>query len=590
MGCDAATTHGAKLSTFFCFFLFISLAHASQTVLSLSPDPPPLDYANPQAPKGGSLTLAGQGSFDSLNPFILRGTAPDTILQIWQPLFKLSDTGSTTEYAELARSVTISGSSVTFNLDPRARFSDGSAVTAADVVWTYKTLITEGLPFYASEYGEVAQAAARDAQTVVFTLKPGAGADAVFNLAGLYVLPEHFWAHRDFASPLRDFPIGSGAYKVSAVAWGGSITYARVENGWSEDIPADQGFYNFDRMTELFFQTDAARLQAFKAGELDAVTEPSAALWARAYDFAAVRDGEVARAFLPETLPSGISGLVFNTRRPELGNPLVRQALVLAYDFEWANRVLFQGAMRRDDSYFSNSAMAARGLPDAAERQCLAPYRGRLPASVYGPPPVPPHTDGSGYNLANLKQAMALLQEAGWHMQNFALVNATGMPMHLEILLGDAADERIVLPYAADLRLLGITVTLRLADPTAYEQRLEHFDFDLTEGDFPVSDDPGSEQAAYWGCAAAATPGSLNLAGVCSPAIDGMIAAEIAAPDAAAKTAAIHALDRLLRNGFYVLPWFHPAGVRVAWWRNRVAMPPAPLQVGVDFSLWWAKK
>lgn len=570
-----------------------AFARSDIVTLSTAPQPPvgytSLPYANANAPKGGALTLPGQGDFDSLNPFIVRGTTPDTILQIWQPLFKLSDTDSVTEYAELARGVSVNGNEVTFALDPRAKFSDGTAVTAADVVWTYETLIAHGLPFYAAEYAEVAGASAPDATHVLFTLKPGAGPDTLFNLAGLYVLPAHFWAHREFDAPLRDFPVGSGAYQVRDVAWDNSITYARVKNWWAADVPSDVGFDNFDSVTEIFFQNKSALLQAFRAGEMDVHIEGSSVLWATAYDFPAVRQGRVRLALLPEHLPAGMFGLAMNTRRPQLADARVREALTLAYDFEWANRALYFGDYRRDDSYFSNSPMAASGLPSADELRLLAPYRREIPAAVFSHPFKLPVTDGSGYNLPQLEQAMALLNAAGWRVKNFKLVNAAGAQMRLEIMLDDAQYERIAIPYAYDLKLLGIDATVRTIDPATYQRRAQNFDFDMTDADFPVSDYPGSEQAGYWGCAAAASPGSLNLAGVCSPAVDGMIAAELAARNAAEKQTALHALDRLLLNGWYVVPWFYSDTERLAWWQTKVAKPDAPLQVGHDFTLWWAK-
>ncbi len=548
-----------------------------------------LSYANPNAPKGGSLTEPGLGDFDSLNPFIVRGTAPDTMLQVWQPLFKLSDTDSVTEYAELARAVRVNGETVTFELDPRAKFSDGVPVTAADVVWTYHTLITQGLPFYAADYAAVGSVQALDPETVRFTLKPGSGPDAVFNLAGMYILPAHFWRNRAFDAPLREFPVGSGAYRVSAVAWGTSITYSHVKNWWAADIPADKGFDNFDTVTELYFQNKSSLLQAFRAGDLDVHVEGSSILWATAYDFRAVRDGRVKLAVVPETLPAGMFGLAMNTRRPELADPRVREALTLAYDFQWADKALFYGDYLRDDSYFASSAMAASGLPSPAEQALLAPFRSQIPPAIYTTPFALPVTDGSGYNLPQLETAMHLLEAAGWHVRNFQLVNAAGQPMRIEIMLDDPQYERIVLPYAADLKLLGIDVTVRSIDDATYARRVHNFDFDMTDADFPVTDYPGSEQAGYWGCAAAHAPGSLNVAGVCSPAIDAMIAAEIAAPDAAAKRTALHALDRLLLNGWYVVPWFYSDTERLAWWQTRVAKPDAPLQVGHDFTLWWAK-
>ena len=570
-------------------------APARDDVMTLStvPLPPPgytaLPYANPDAPKGGAITVSTVGDFDQLNPFILRGTPPPSIYRVWQTLFKASDTDSVTAYAELARAVNVAGDKVTFFLDPRARFSDGTRVTSADVVWTFNTLITQGLPFFAGYYAGVASVAAPDDGTVVFTMKPGAGRDLPSNLAGMYILPAHFWKGRNFADPLRVPPVGSGPYQVSAVSFGNAITYTRVKNWWAQNLPPDRGFYNFETYTEQFFQTDAVALQAFKAGQIDARVETSAKQWATAYGFPAARDGRVKLALVPETLPAGIYGLAMNTRRAALADPRVRQALTLAFDFEWMNRVLFHGAYTREHSFFSNSILASAGLPSAAELQLLAPFRGHVPDAVFTTPYALPVTDGSGYNLPQLEAAMKLLNAAGWRVKNFKLVNPAGQQMSLEILLDQQQFERIVIPYAADLKLLGIDATVRTIDVATYQRRMQSFDYDMTQTILPESDFPGTEQSDYWSCAAAATPGANNLTGVCEPAIDAMVAAQMAAPDAASKAAAIRALDRLLLNQWIIVPFWTSKSERLAYWQKRVAKPDAPLQLGVDYDLWWAR-
>ncbi len=568
---------------------------ARTDVITLSTMPPApagftaLPYANSGAPKGGAFTLSAIGDFDNLNPFILRGTAPDSIFRVWQPLFKTSDTDSVTAYAEIASAVVIAGHTVTFTLNPAARFSDGTKVTAEDVAWTFNTLITQGSPIYAGLFAGVAGVAAPNPATVVFTLKPGAGQDLPLDLAEMYVLPKHFWAGRNFADPLLTPPIGSGPYQVASVAYGSAITYTRVQNWWAQNLPVDKGFYNFDSYAEDFFQNDATALQAFKAGQITARVEISAKQWATGYHFAAVRDGRVKLEKLPMTLPAGIYGLVFNTRRPLLASPLVRQALTQAFDYEWMNRVLFYGSYTRERSYFSNSALASSALPSPAELKLLAPYKSSVPPAVFTTPYQLPVTDGSGYNLPQLQVAMKLLNQAGWRVRNFKLVNPAGQQMHFEILFSNQQFERVIIAYAADLKLLGIDVDVRITDDATQIRRLNNFDYDATIEIIPQTDFPGAEQAGYWGCAAASTPGSQNYAGICTPAIDAMIAAEIAAPNAAAKATAIHALDRLLLNGWYYIPWWTANFERVAFWQTLAAKPAAPLQVGVDFDLWWAK-
>ncbi len=552
---------------FLLFFLLWPAGAQAQNVLSLSGADEfvgPLPYANPDAPKGGSFTVAAVGDFDELNPFILRGQAPDSVYRVWQELFKPSDVDSVTAYAELAQSVDVRDGRVVFHLNPAARFSDGTAVTAADVVWTYRTLVSEGAPIYAALYAGVADAAAPDAQTAVFTLKPGAGRAQILNLAEMYVLPEHFWAGKDFSAPLRTAPVGSGAYKVARVSFGTSITYARVKDWWAAKLPADIGFDNFDTYTQQFFRTDAVALQAFKAGQVDARIENAAAVWARGYEFTPPAGKGLALMEAPLSLPSGMSGFVMNTRRAVFADVRVREALALAFDFAWTNRVLFDGEMKRDTSYFSNSPMAAGGF-------------------------ALPESDASGDNLPALRQALGLLNAAGWRVRDFVLRNAQGEPLRFEILLDDPKDQVIAIPYMAKLKELGIDATIRTLDPASFQQRIQTYDFDMTWESIPATDYPDAEQAGYWGCAAAHAPGGYNWAGVCSPAIDAMIAAEIAAPDLAAKTASVHALDRLLLNGWYFVPWGSAKSEHLAYWADKVAMPAAPLQIGVDYDLWWAK-
>jgi microcin C transport system substrate-binding protein len=375
-------------------FTYPPIAHARDDLMTLSTAAQPpvgftsLPYANANAPKGGSITVSAVGDFDNLNPFILRGTAPISIYRVWQTLFKSSDTDSVTYYADLAKSVDVSADrlTVTFHLDPRARFSDGTKVTAGDVVWSFDTLITQGAPYFAGYYAGVASAAAADGETAVFRLRAGCGRDMPSNLGELFVLPEHFWKGRKFSDPLRVPPVGSGPYRVSNVSFGSSISYTHVKDWWAENLPADKGFYNFASYREDYFQSDAVAFQAFKAGEIDARIEPSARQWATAYHFSAVKNGAVAQRLAPLSLPAGIDGFAMNTRRPQFADARVRQALTLAFDFQWMNRVLFYNSYQRYNSYFSNSPLASTGLPSAAEVKLLTPYRTQIPASLFTTP------------------------------------------------------------------------------------------------------------------------------------------------------------------------------------------------------------
>jgi microcin C transport system substrate-binding protein len=575
------------------FLAFAAYAQTRPEVITLSTArlPPPgfthLAYANPNAPKGGNFTTSALGSFDNLNPFIIRGTAPDEMFLVWQPLFKPSDTDSVTAYADLAQSAEISadGLTVTFRLDPRARFSDGTPVTAADVIWTYRTLTTQGAPIYAELYGGIATATASDSETAVFTLRKGAGRAQILNLAEMYVLPQHFWRNRSFSDPRKEFPIGSGPYRVTSVAYGDRITLSHVKHWWGAGSAANRGFYNFDTLSEQFFDNDEAARQAFMAGQIDARIEHSPALWSSHYTD---RNG-VARVQPPLSLPAGIHGLVMNTRRAPFMDPNIRQALTRAFDFNWVNRVLYHSERTREPSYFSNTAMAASGLPSPAELGLLAPFRRQLPDSLFATPFQLPITEADGDDLPELRQAFGLMTKAGYHLRNYRLVDKTGQPFRFEILLSGPEDESVAIAYAAELKQLGITAVIRTIDPAAYQRRLQNYDFDVTTISIPATAYPDVEQAGYWGCAASRAPGGYNLAGICAPAIDAMIIAEIAAPDLAAKTVALHALDRLLLNGWFVIPWGSANHENLAYWKDKFDMPATPLQIGVDYDLWWAK-
>jgi microcin C transport system substrate-binding protein len=553
-----------------------------------------LPYADPDAPKGGSITQSVVGDFDNFNPFILRGTAPVSVFNLWQGLLKASASEAGTAYCDLAKSVDLSedGLTLSFTLHKSARFSDGVPVTTADVAWTFHTLINQGAPFYRSYYAGIASIDVIDPTHIVFKLKPGSSRTLPLNIGEAYILPAHFWAGKDFTVPVTTPPPGSGPYQISAFALGRSITYTHVKHWWAADLPADRGLYNFTTEQFEYFRDANVAFQAFKAGQVDFRLENAAKSWASDYGFPAVQKGAVVRRLVPYSLPVGMYGLYFNVRRPVFANRDVRHALVLAFDCQWMNRVLFYHSYVRSESFFANSDMASTGLPSPGELALLAPFKSSLPASLFNEPFSLPVTDGSGYNLPALEQAMALLNKAGWHVRHFKLVNAAGQQMRFEILVDNPTFDRILIPYVADLKLLGIDASVRSTDEATYERRLNDFDFDMTQFDYPQSEFPGTEQAGYWGCKAAHMAGSSNLTGICTPAIDAMIAALIAAPTHHQAKTAVHALDRLLLHEWIVVPWWHSSTLRIAYW-NRFGMPPltdAPgsvPRVGFDLNNWW---
>jgi microcin C transport system substrate-binding protein len=545
-------------------------------------------YVNPNAPKGGSVTFSEVGGFDSFNPFIIRGTPAAGANYIWDTLLRPNSDEVDVAYGLLAESVAAAPdhSSVTFTLRPEAKFADGSPVLASDVVWTFQTLCAKGQPLYQQYYAAVDTAAATAERQVVFRLKPGAPREMPLILGQLSVLPQAWWKGRDFTAPLTDPPLGSGPYKVESLALNRSVTYRRRTDYWAADLPVCRGFYNFDRVTFDYFGDPAVAMQAFKAGDIDFRNENIAKNWFTGYDFPAVQKKLVKKQVFTDRLPTGMQGYGMNTRRAVFSDPRIRQAIAFAYDFEWANKVLFFGGYQRTLSYFSNSDLASSGVPTGAELALLEPFRAQLPPDLFTKPFTLPVNDGSGNNRPALIAALHLLEQAGWTVQDRKLKNAAGETMAFEILLNDPSFERVTLPYAQDLKRLGIDVSVRVIDPAQYQTRMDSFDYDMTVVLFPESDVPGSEQRDYWSSAAAKLTGSTNQMGVSSPVVDALINAVIAANDRDTLYAATHALDRVLLWNWYVVPQWHLGAYRLAFW-DVFGFPTQPLRAGFDIDSWW---
>ena len=405
-------------------------------------------------------------------------------------------------------------------------------------------------------------------------------------LGQLAVLPEHWWKGRDFSRPLTDPPLGSGPYEVGSFDFGRTLVMRRVPDYWARDLPTAKGLANFSEIRTEYFRDATVALEAFKAGQIDFRTEMSAKDWATAYDFPAVRKGLVKKELLRHHLPTGMQGFAMNTRRALFKDVRVRHALALAFDFEWENANLFYGAYTRTDSYFSNSDLASSGVPQGAELALLEPFRDRLPPELFTRPFKLPVTDGRGNNREELREALALLKQAGWHVRDRKLVDAEGHPFRFEILLSQAAFERVSLPYVQWLARLGIEARVRTVDPAQYQRLLDTYDYDMTVTVVPESDSPGNEQYGFWTCGAAKNIGGDNLMGVCDPVVDALVAKVVNAPDRPALLAATHALDRVLLWGWYVVPQWYLQGVRIAYW-DRFGRPPQPVRTGLAFDSWW---
>ncbi len=551
---------------------------------------PNFPYVNPNAPKGGSITLAAIGSYDSFNPFILRGTAAN-ILSVWDTLLRPNADEPAVAYGHLARAITVAPNrlSVTFDLRPEARFQDNTPVTAEDVAWTFRTLRDQGRPFYRAYYGDVSDVEVKSPTRVVFYFKSDENRELALILGEMPILPKHWWDGRDFTKPLTDPPLGSGPYKVGKFELGRSVTLDRVPDYWGANLPTARGLDNFDHVTTEYFRDATVAFEAFKAGQIDYRQENVAKNWATGYDFPALEKGLVKKEDVAEHLPTGMQGFVMNTRRPMFQDRRVRQALDYAFDFQWMNKNLFYGAYTRTESYFSNSDLASSGLPTEAELKLLEPFADKLPAELFTTEFKLPVTDGSGNNRPQLVQALALMKQAGWEVKDRKLVNAQGQQMAFTILLPDPTFERVALPYVQSLDKIGIAANVRTVDPSQYQHLTDDFDFDMTITVFPESDVPGNEQRDFWSCSAAKEQGSQNLAGICDPAVDALTQKIIAANDRTELATATHALDRVLLWNWYVVPNWHTDQIRVAYW-NRYARPPQKVRTGIVFNDWWFDK
>jgi microcin C transport system substrate-binding protein len=559
--------------------------------LKYPPDFEHFEYVNPDAPKGGRVAYSAIGTFDSLNPFILRGQPAAGIGILFETLSQRSNDEAFSEYGLLAETIEMPDdrSWVAFTLRPEARWHDATPVTVDDVIWSLETIKTKGHPFYRAYYANVAGAEADGERRVVFTFDGAVNRELPLIVGQMPILPKHYWEGRDFEATTLEPPLGSGPYRVASVDPGRSITYQRVADYWGADIPVNRGRYNFDEIRYEYFRDSNVALEAFKAGQYDLRVENTARLWATAYTGPAVDSGLIELEEVRDESGTGMQGYVCNTRRPIFEDPQVREALAYAFDFEWSNTTLFFDQYARSESYFSNTELAARDLPDERELALLEPFRDQLPEAVFTTVYEAPSTDGSGELRENLRNAFEMLREAGWEVDRSTrkLINSeTGEPMRFEILLVNPAFERITGPFIRNLERLGIEATMRTVDTAQYQNRMDAFDFDMTVAVWDQSLSPGNEQRDFWSCAAAETPGSRNYAGICDPVVDRLIEAVITAESREALVAATRALDRVLLFGHYVVPHWHSPVTRIAYWDKfeRAAVDP---RYGLDLNAWW---
>jgi microcin C transport system substrate-binding protein len=572
---------------------------------ALPPDFAYFPYVNPDAPKGGQVRLASGGTFDNFNPFILRGTAPlgmvgpwvilpggsgsgSSVGHVWESLLTSSADEADSAYGHLAQTIELPRSKlwVAFDLHPAAKFSDGTPVTAEDVAWSYRTLLAQGRPALRIQFADVKDVEVTGERRVVFHFRSNENRELPLLVGGLPVLPEHFFEGRDFSRPLTDPPIGSGPYRIASFDMGRDMVFQRNPDWWARDLPTGKGTNNFDQVRIDYYRDMTVAMEAFKAGQVDLRSENTAARWATFYDFPAVQKGLVIKHDFRHHLPSGLQGWAMNTRRKVFADWRVRHALGLVYDFQWANKNLFYGDYTRSDSYFENSDLASSGIPQGDELKLLEPFRKELPPELFTQPFTLPVTDGSGNNREQLIQALKLMREAGWVVKDRKLVDASGQQMSFAILLDDPSYERVALPYADDVRRLGIDVQVRTVDPAQFQHLTDDFDFDMILYIYPESDVPGNELRDYFSCAAAKAPGSANEPGVCDPAVDALVEKVITAQDRPTLITAARALDRVLLWRWYMVPNYDNQSFHVAWW-NRFSYPNKPIREGFNFDTWW---
>jgi microcin C transport system substrate-binding protein len=558
------------------------------------------DYVNPDAPKGGEIRMVPPTrptNFDKFNPFTLKGTAPYGMAGLMFDSLLAGDYDEpTTAYGLLAEDVQLAPDrlSATFRLRREARFHDGKPVLAADVVHSFRTLVSkEAAPQFRTIFAEVKQAVALDERTVRFDFA-SANPELPLVVGGMAVFSRDWGRGKPFDQVVSEVPIGSGPYRIANPRMGRDITYQRDPGYWARELPVRRGLFNFDRVSFKIYLDETSRFEGLKAGEFDFMREFISRNWARQYKGRQFDSGELAKRAFENRNPGDFQGYVFNLRKPKFQDIRVRQAIGLAMDFEWMNRQLFYGIYKRVDGYFPNSEFHAEGLPKPDELALLEPLRAKLRPEVFGAAPVSPSTAPPRSLRENLRQAQQLLKEAGWTYRDGALRNAKGEPMTIEFLSDQPSLVRIVTPFQGALAKLGIELTFRSVDFSLAKQKMDAFDFELTSERIPGSTAPGSDLLERFGSQAAKTPGSSNIWGIADPAVDALLQKVVTAKTRADLSAAMRSLDRVLSNGYYSVPHYYGSAFLVGFRPRRFVLPPVvPPYYQVDewaMATWWAAR
>ena len=551
------------------------------------------DYVNPDAPKGGTLRLHALGSFDTLNPYIVRGKPAAGVHHgsgiYFETLAKRSRDEPFTLYGLLAERIETPADRawVEFTLRAEAAFSDGSPVTVEDVIFSWETLKTKSLPNARATWSRAQTVTRTGPRKVRFVFENNKDRELPLLVAGFMpILSKAWWQDRPFDSTTLEPPLASGPYVIDSLEPGRTITYRRNPDYWGKDLAINRGQHNFDLIRYDYFRDASVALESFKAGDYDLRFEGDATRWATQYGFPAVREGRVELSVLETGIPSGLNALTFNLRKPEFRDARVREAFANAFDFEWINKALLHDGYVRTTSMFTGSDMAPVGEPTPAELALLEPWRGQIPDAVFGPAYAPPATDGSGRPRANLKRAAALLDAAGWTIRDGVRVDGNCTPFRVELTIRRPSNEKIALAFGRNLQRLGIEAPVRLVESAQFQGMIDTYDFDIVFGFWGVTLSPGNEQQNYWGAQNASLPGGRNWAGVSDPAVDAMIDALGAARDREALVAAARALDRILMWNHYLLPLYHDPGQRLARW-SYIGIPATIPVYGLRLEALW---
>ena len=559
------------------------------------PDATHFDYVNPNAPKGGTLHQHQLGTFDSLNSYIIKGVPATGTGLVYESLMEQSLDEPFSMYGLLAEGIRYpeDRSWVEFKLRPEAKWQDGKSVTPADVKWSFETLITDGKPFFKAYYGDVDHVDITGDDTVRFNFKVANNRELPLIIGQMPIFPKHYWEaeENDFTSTSLTPFIGSGPYKFGTINAGRSIEYVRDPNWWGYEVALNKGRYNFDHIVYEYYRDSNIALEAFLGGKYDVRLENTAKLWATAYDTPAIHDGRITREMIPNNLPQGMQGFIYNIRRPIFQDKKVRQALAYAFDFEWSNKQFAYGAYKRSRSFFSNTEMAATGLPEGPELEILSAHKDKLPAEVFTTEYNPPKSDGSGRNRQNLAKAQELLDEAGYKLgEDGVRVNEDGVRLEFEFMDNNPAFERWVIPFIQNLEKIGVKASFRVVDPAQYQKRMTDYDFDMTTIVFAQSSSPGNEQREYWSSDRANMPGARNYIGITDPVVDVLIEDIIQAQTREDLVIHTKALDRVLQHGYYLIPNWHLPAWRVAYW-NHIERPATVPDYDLAItSTWWAKQ